>query len=107
MTKFESFCQLPQQCSLNTKVIFQLTSQSWALAEFSRCPGFMDALLDGRVHTGSEMLAQRKATLRLILDQNETRNLFNENILKRILEYLDSGISGGGHAESRVAMDTS
>merc|ERR1719208_490729 len=32
---------------------------------------------------GSQMLAQRRATLKLILDQNETRNLFNENILKR------------------------
>ena len=67
----------------------------------------MDALLDGRVHGGSEMLAQRRATLKLILDQNETRNLFNENILKRIVEYVESGIGGGGITESRVAMDTS
>ena len=67
----------------------------------------MEALLDGRVHTGSEILAQRRATLKLILDQNETKNLFNENILKRIVEYLDSGIGVGGNAESRVAMDTS
>ena len=67
----------------------------------------MDALLDGRVYSGSEMIAQRRATLKLILDQNETRNLFNENILKRIVEYLESGISGGGINESRVAMDTS
>ena len=88
-------------------VIFQLASQSWALAEFSRCPGFMEALLDARVHSGSETLAQRKAILKLILNQNETRNLFNENILKRTVEYLDSGIGGGGNIESRVAMDTS
>ena len=67
----------------------------------------MDALLDGRVHTDSEILAQKRASLKLILDQNEARNMFNENIMKRIVEYLESGISGGGNAEARVAMDTS
>ena len=66
----------------------------------------MDALLDGRVHTDAEILAQKRATLRIILEQNEARNVFNENVLRRVVEYLDSG-TGGGSAESRVAMDTS
>ena len=88
------------------QVIYQLASQAWALAEFSRCPGFMDALLDGRVHTDTEILARKEATVKLILEQNEARNVFNENVLRRMLEYLGSG-TGGSSAESRVAMDTS
>ena len=44
--------------------------------------------------------------MRIILTQIEAKKVFNVNVLKCVEEYTNSG-TGGGSAESRVAMDTS
>ena len=44
--------------------------------------------------------------MRIILKQNEVKNVFHENVLRCVVEYLDSE-TGGNSADPRVAMDTS